>query len=176
MSNKVILYIMMASLGIGFLFVLSVTFFGAKEVSHPTQNLIVPSSEEEVLSLVLEISKLRVLAADAVLERGVSLRPVKEYALGVSVQGPAIIDSFEGLPSAEVSTQSEIEWWEIPIENIAFEYIKFEQENNNLLKNILDNSRGLIKSEEGKEILTIIEGRVVSSESQLRELAELLPK
>jgi hypothetical protein len=172
MSNKVILLSMVGILILGLLAVLLVIRSSVDEKTVTT--FVRPVNESELVSKLLGIAKSREEAAGAVHERGVSLRPVRDYAERVAVREADRISQLETLPNNGAENVGPVDWWGLPETELAERYVTFELEQNQLLKQALLEYR-LFKNETNRDLALGWSGETVGDEAKLQELYKLLP-
>ena len=172
MSNKVILLSMVGVLILGLLAVLLVVSSGGDEKVNT--DFIRPVNESELVSRLLGIAKSREEAARAVRERGVSLRPIRDYAEHVSTREVDRISQLETLPNNGAENVGLVDWWGLPETELAERYVYYELEQNQLLKQSLVEYR-LFKNEKNREEALEWAGEAAGDEAKLQELFKLLP-
>lgn len=173
MSNKVIL-LTMAGLLLGGLF--AVLFVLHDSDNEKTEVAFVPpTSDTELVSELLEVARARAEGARAVRERGVTLRPVREYATSIGEREALTIERLETWPNnGDGEDGVSIDWWGMSESELAESYVYFEQEQNQHLKQLLGEGR-LFKDEASRDLVKQWADTVRADEAQLQELAGLLP-
>lgn len=174
MSTKVILLTMAGILGCGLLAVWYAV--STKEEASETVLMELPTTEPEVVSLVLKEVATRAAAAEAVLARGVVLRPVREYAEGRRTSESARLGRLQTLSHAGELPGAGIDWWAMPIEDVARRYIEIERSSQQTLAEVLGVYRNLAHTESTAQELAKLEVELVALQAELTALERLLPQ
>lgn len=172
MSNKVILLSMAGLLLGGLLFVWLALSSEKKEVV--TVSLVLPTTEVELVAQLLNVAQARTEGARAVRERGVALRPIREYAAVMEGREGERVSKLESWSDTNEEFKTDIDWWGMPDAELAAAYIHFEQEQNQNLKQILTEAR-LFNDESRRSLAKEWTDLAVADEAQLQELVGLLP-
>jgi hypothetical protein len=173
MSTKVIILIMASILGCGLLAVWYAV--STREEARETVLVELPTTEPEVVSLVLKEVAARAAAAEAVSARGVALRPVREYAEAMRTSESARLGRLQTLSHAGELPGAGIDWWVMPTEDVAQRYIETERSSQQTLIEVLGVYRNLSHTESTANELAKLELELVALQAELTALERLLP-
>ncbi len=174
MSSKMIVLSMISVLLIVFLIVLFITF--RTDRSTPSTSLQFPlvSSKDELVSFLLDIHEGRLRAAEVVLERGVPLRPIQEYAKDLAVRERALLEEHASVSRVDTPMEvGPVDWSLVADDLLMREYIQFEKNSVYLLKEgsvqmRYDTADGVPEKLKESQAYT-------ADEARLHELEVLLP-